>query len=79
MRHYAVTTADRKLGGDPGQLLDADACGRPCTVMTADGKTALLEYQGVRVIKRSRRVWDGAKEALGTTREEYDGLRRRPT
>jgi YD repeat-containing protein len=53
-----------------------DAFGRPGTVMTADGKTTLLEYQGVRAIKRNRRVWDGTKEVLGTTREEYDGLGR---
>jgi YD repeat-containing protein len=53
-----------------------DAFGRPGLVMTADGKTTLLEYQGQRVVKRTRRVWDGSKEALGTTREEYDGLGR---
>jgi YD repeat-containing protein len=53
-----------------------DAFGRPGLVMTADGKTTLLEYQGQRVVKRTRRVWDGAKEVLGTTREEYDGLGR---
>jgi YD repeat-containing protein len=53
-----------------------DAFGRPGLVMTADGKTTLLEYQGQRVVKRTRRVWDGSKEVLGTTREEYDGLGR---
>lgn len=53
-----------------------DAFGRPGKVMTADGKTTTLTYQGTRIVKRSRRVWDGIKEVLGTTREEYDGLGR---
>ncbi|HEV8581371.1 MAG TPA: RHS repeat-associated core domain-containing protein [Thermoanaerobaculia bacterium] len=53
-----------------------DAFGRPGTIMTADGKTTRLDYQGARVVLRTRHVWNGSEEVGATTREEYDSLGR---
>src|SRR6202035_5764137 len=53
-----------------------DAFGRPGTITTPDGKVILLDYQGTRISKRTVGVWNGTVEALGTTKEEYDGLGR---
>jgi RHS repeat-associated protein len=55
---------------------DFDAFGRPGRIVTADGKLTRLDYQGARVVLRTRRVWDGKNEVGGTTREEYDSLGR---
>lgn len=57
-------------------FLSYDSFGRPASIQTADGKITTVEYQGVRIVNRTPKVWNGIGEVRATTREDYDGLGR---
>lgn len=57
-------------------FLSYDSFGRPTSIQTADGKMTTVEYQGVRIVNRTPKVWNGIGEVRATTREDYDGLGR---